>query len=64
MLQDKRTALMCAAVGGHTEVVQLLLSRQDVNINMTDKVIYHCYSSRSQSIIITVYSDVLIVHVL
>ena len=39
MLQDKLTALMCAAVGGHTEVVQLLLSRQDVNINMTDKVI-------------------------
>ena len=40
------TALMCAAVGGHTEVVQLLLSRQDVNINMRDKVIIiNLYSS-------------------
>ena len=29
---------MYAAVGGHTDVVQVLLSRQDVDINMRDKV--------------------------
>ena len=40
MLQDKYTALMCVAGRGHTEVVQLLLSRQDVDINMRDKVIF------------------------
>ena len=34
-LQDKLTPLMWAAVGGHTDVVQVLLS---VDINMRDKV--------------------------
>ena len=29
---------MCAAGGGHTDVVQVLLSRHDVGINMRDKV--------------------------
>ena len=29
---------MCAAQEGHTDVVQVLLSRQDVDINMRDKV--------------------------
>ena len=29
---------MCAAGGGHTDVVQVLLSQQDVNINMKDEV--------------------------
>ena len=29
---------MCAAGGGHTDVVQVLLSQQDVDINMRDKV--------------------------
>ena len=29
---------MYAAVGGHTDVVQVLLSRQDVDINMRDEV--------------------------
>ena len=29
---------MYAAYGGHTDVVQVLLSRQDVDINMRDKV--------------------------
>ena len=29
---------MYAAGGGHTDVVQVLLSRQDVDINMRDKV--------------------------
>ena len=38
MLQDKRTALMYAAVERHIDVVQLLLSRQDVKVNMRDKV--------------------------
>ena len=38
MLQDKCTALMFAAGAGHTDVVQLLMSRKDVDINMTDKV--------------------------
>ena len=38
MLQDKYTALMCAAARGHTDVVQLLLSKQDVDINLRDKV--------------------------
>ena len=37
-LQDKLTPLMCAAEGGHTDVVQVLLSQQDVDINMRDKV--------------------------
>ena len=37
-LQDKATSLMCAARGGHTDVVQVLLSREDVDINMRDKV--------------------------
>ena len=37
-LQDKDTALMCAALEGHTDVVQILLSRQDVDINMRDEV--------------------------
>ena len=37
-LQDKLTSLMLAALGGHTDVVQVLLSRQDVDINMRDKV--------------------------
>ena len=37
-LQDKLTPLMCAAVGGPADVVQVLLSRQDVDINMRDKV--------------------------
>ena len=38
LLQDQRTPLMYAAVGGHIDVVQVLLSRQDVDINMRDKV--------------------------
>ena len=38
LLQDKRTALMHAAVGGHTDVVLILLSRQDMDMNMRDKV--------------------------
>ena len=37
-LQDNHTALMFAALKGHTDVVQVLLSRQDVDINMRDKV--------------------------
>ena len=37
-LQDKTTALMYAARGGHTDVVQVLLSRQDVDIDMRDEV--------------------------
>ena len=37
-LQIKLTSLMYAAEGGHTDVVQVLLSRQDVDINMRDKV--------------------------
>ena len=37
-LQDKATALMRAAVEGHTDVVQVLLSRQDVDINTRDEV--------------------------
>ena len=37
-LQNKATPLMCAALEGHTDVVQVLLSRQDVDINMRDKV--------------------------
>ena len=37
-LQDKTTALMRAAVEGHTDVVQVLLSQQDVDINMRDEV--------------------------
>ena len=37
-LQYKVTPLMCAAGGGHTDVVQVLLGQQDVNINMRDKV--------------------------
>ena len=37
-MQDKHTALMCAAVGGHTDVVQILLSQQDLDINGRDKV--------------------------
>ena len=36
--QEKATPLMCAAGGGHTDVVQVLLSRQDVDINMRDEV--------------------------
>ena len=39
LLQDKFTALIYAAIRGHTDVVQVLLSRQDVGIHMTDKVI-------------------------
>ena len=41
MLQDGHTALMFAAAGGHTDVVKVLLSRQDVGTNMTDKVSYY-----------------------
>ena len=37
-LQDNVTALMCAAYVGYTAVVQVLLSRQDVDINMRDEV--------------------------
>ena len=37
-LQYKLTSLMWAAVGGHTDVAQVLLSRQDVDINMRDEV--------------------------
>ena len=37
-LQVKATPLMSAAGGGHTDVVQVLLSRQDVDINMRDEV--------------------------
>ena len=37
-LQYKATPLMCAAVEGHTDVVQILLSQQDVDINMKDEV--------------------------
>ena len=37
-LQDKATALVWAAIAGHTDVVQVLLSRQDVDINIRDKV--------------------------
>ena len=37
-LQSQLTALMLAAMGGHTAVVNKLLTRQDLNINMTDKV--------------------------
>ena len=47
MLQDKLTALMAAAAGGHTDVVQVLLSRQDVGTNMTDKVCYYIHRSIS-----------------
>ena len=54
MLQDKHTALMCAAVGGHTEVVQLLLSRQNLDINMRDKV--------NVSIIAQLYYYIAIIH--
>ena len=31
---------MYAAVGGHTDVVQVLLSQQDVDINMKEKHVY------------------------
>ena len=37
-LQDQLTALMVAARNGHTAVVKELLTRQDLNINMTDEV--------------------------
>ena len=37
-LQDNDTALMYAALKGHTDVVQVLLSRQDLDINMRNKV--------------------------
>ena len=37
-LQSRLTALMLAASRGHTAVVRELLTRQDLNINMTDKV--------------------------
>ena len=37
-LQNKATALICAAEGGHTDVIQVLLSRQDVDINVRDEV--------------------------
>ena len=37
-LQSQLTALMLAASRGHTAVVRELLTKQDLNINMTDKV--------------------------
>ena len=37
-LQDNNTALMCAAGNGHTDVVQVLLIRKDLDINMRNKV--------------------------
>ena len=37
-LKNKLTPLMCTAAGSHTDVVQVLLSQQDVDINMRDKV--------------------------
>ena len=37
-LQDKLTPLMWATVRGHKDVVQVLLSQQDVDINMRDEV--------------------------
>ena len=37
-LQNNNTALMYAAAKGHTDVVQVLLSRQDMDINMRNKV--------------------------
>ena len=37
-LQDKLTPLMCAAYKGYTDVVQVLLSQQDVDINIRDQV--------------------------
>lgn len=37
-MQDNDTALMYGAMRGHTDVVQVLLSRQDVDINMRNKV--------------------------
>ena len=37
-LQFQLTALMFAARRGHTAVVKELLDRQDLNINMIDKV--------------------------
>ena len=37
-LQDQLTPLMLAAREGHTAVMNELLTRQDLNINMTSKV--------------------------
>ena len=42
VLQDKTTALMCAAKGGHIDVAQALLSQQNMDINMTDEVTIYC----------------------
>ena len=36
--QYKTTPLICAAEEGHTDMVQVLLSRQDVDINKIDEV--------------------------
>ena len=36
--QDGLTSLMAASVKGHSEVVKLLLSHADVDVNVQDKV--------------------------
>lgn len=38
ILQDNCTALIIAAGEGHTDVVQLLLCRQDLDLNMRNEV--------------------------
>ena len=38
-LQNKDTALNYAALGGHTDVVQVLLSRNDLNTGLRNKVL-------------------------
>ena len=40
-MQSKNTALTLAAAWGHTDVVQVLLSQQDLNIGLRNKVIVH-----------------------
>ena len=38
LIKSKLTPLMLAAREGHTEVVRVLLSRNDLNTNMRDEV--------------------------
>lgn len=37
-MQDKWTALMQACINGDTEIVKLLLSNSEVNVNLQDEV--------------------------
>jgi KN motif and ankyrin repeat domain-containing protein len=36
--EDGSTALMCAAEHGHVDMVKLLLSQQDIDVNVSDHV--------------------------